>query len=452
MQLFGSSGIREKYGSLVNPTLAMTLGKSLGSLNYRSVVVGRDTRLSGETLLHGLLAGLLASGCEVTDLGILPTPLVCFATRHFGKDCGVMITASHNPGEYNGFKLWKANGAAFSPQDEARVEEKVLGESLPWQPWDGLGSRGNSKNAVSPFGEALATNLPLKGNMRVLVDAGNGAAFQVCPQLLRQFGYDVVEVNCTADGSFPQRQPEPTAKTLARTAQLVVSERCQLGFCHDGDADRVVVIDDQGRVVDFDKFLVFLSRHLVDSTGINRVVTTVDASMLIDNILSEVEIIRTRVGDVFVAHALQDEASAFGGEPCGAYIFPQHGLWPDGVYSVFKILHIMENQSEPLSKLLEGLPSYPMSREKFPCPSEHKQAVMECIRERLPETGSLNTTDGVRADYGSHVVLIRPSGTEGLIRCNLEARSPDLIDEKRPYFSELIRQAIKDSLNSLHPA
>ncbi|MDA2937504.1 phosphoglucosamine mutase, partial [Acidobacteria bacterium AH-259-A15] len=206
---------------------------------------------------------------------------------------------------------------------------------------------------------------------------------------------------------------------------------------------RVVVIDDQGRVVDFDKFLVFLAREIVEVTGIRRIVTTVDASMLVERVLTNVEVVRTRVGDVFVAHALGEQPSAFGGEPCGAYLFPSHGLWPDGVYAIFKILELLERKGKPLSELLDALPTYCTIREKFLCQPEQKQAAMELIKQRLPKARSINTIDGIRADYGSHVVLIRPSGTEGLIRCNLEAHSRELIEQQRPHFARLITEAIE---------
>ena len=442
MKLFGSSGIRGRYGSFVTSDLALKLGRAVGSLDYRSVIVARDTRLSGETLCHALRTGLLSSGCEVVDLGVLPTPLLCFATRHFGKDCGVMITASHNPGEYNGFKLCKQDGCAFSPHEGARIEQRILENKLPERPSDDFGSGRANRDVVAAYLQTLHSHFTLEGTAKLLLDAGNGAAFQLSPKLLREFGYEVVEVNCTPDGSFPYRDPEPTAQTLHETAKLVATNQCQLGFCHDGDADRVVVIDDQGRVVDFDKFLVFLAREIVEVTGIRRIVTTVDASMLVERVLTNVEVVRTRVGDVSVAHALREQPSAFGGEPCGAYLFPSHGLWPDGVYAIFKILELLERKGKPLSELLDELPTYCTIREKFLCRRGQKEAAMELIKERLPQARSINTIDGIRADYGSHVVLIRPSGTEDLIRFNLEAHSREVIDQERPHFAQLITEAI----------
>ncbi|MDA2938491.1 phosphoglucosamine mutase, partial [Acidobacteria bacterium AH-259-A15] len=188
MKLFGSSGIRERYGSLVTPDLSLKLGKTVGSLGYRSVVVARDTRLSGETLCHALIAGLLASGCEVVDLGIVPTPLLSFATRLFGRDCGLMITASHNPGEDNGFKLCKQNGCAFSPQEEARIEQRILEDTLVDRPWDHLGSRKDNYDVITEYLQTLHSHFTLEGTAKLLLDAGNGAAFQLSPKLLREFG------------------------------------------------------------------------------------------------------------------------------------------------------------------------------------------------------------------------------------------------------------------------
>lgn len=444
MKLFGSSGIRGKYGSFLSADLALRLGKSLGTLGYRTVVVGRDTRMSGETLCHSLLAGLLSSGCEVTELGILPTPVLCYATRFMEKDCGVMITASHNPAEDNGLKLWNKDGFAFSPTDESLVEALILkGEFLELS-WNQLGHLSTNREVSMDYLQTLHSHFTLNGRERILLDAGNGAAFQLSPKALRDFGYDVVEISCDGDGTFPGRNPEPTVQTLGETARRVVSEGCQLGFCHDGDADRMVAIDDQGRVVDLDKFLVLLARELVDSTGIRRVVTTVDASMLVENVLDDVEIIRTAVGDVFVAQALVEQPAAFGGEPCGAYIFPSHGLWPDGVYAMFQTLDILQQLDKPLSLLLDELPKYPLIRDKISCSREKKQEAMECIAQHLPEARSINTIDGIRAEYGTHAVLIRPSGTEDLIRLNLEADSEERLEEEVQSFRKIVKEAVKE--------
>ncbi|MDA2939254.1 phosphoglucosamine mutase, partial [Acidobacteria bacterium AH-259-A15] len=188
MKLFGSSGIRGRYGSFVTPDLALKLGRAVGSLDYRSVIVARDTRLSGETLCHALRTGLLSSGCEVVDLGVLPTPLLCFATRHFGKDCGVMITASHNPGEYNGFKLCKQDGCAFSPHEGARIEQRILENKLLERPSDDFGSGRANRDVVAAYVQTLHSHFTLEGTAKLLLDAGNGAAFQLSPKLLREFG------------------------------------------------------------------------------------------------------------------------------------------------------------------------------------------------------------------------------------------------------------------------
>ncbi len=452
-RLFGTSGIRGVFGKTVTTELATALGKAIGSCGYRSVIVGMDTRQSGEVLKRGLSAGLLEKSATVTDIGIVPTPVLSYATRKLGADCGVMITASHNPAQYNGFKLWDSEGKAFDRDEEMAVERAIEKTS------EKTTERGTASHS-SPAGKATSgvkridisseycrevrSLFRLEGTLRVLIDPGNGAAYSISPQLLRALGYDLVAINAEADGTFPNRNPEPNEKNLAETARIAKNKGCAIGFCHDGDADRVMVIDDKGRVVHFDKFLAYLCKKTAE-TGNKTIVTTVDASMLLEDVLPDCDIIRTRVGDVFVAKACKQHRAAFGGEPSGSYIFPEFGLWPDGIYAILKTLSFLEKERRPLSEILDEMKEYPFTRLKVPCADEKKDRAMAALQALVPEHAALTTVDGIRMDFGDSMVLIRPSGTEPLLRINVEAREVKKLKKLEAEWKAKAEKAIRQA-------
>ncbi|MFH1850398.1 MAG: phosphoglucosamine mutase [archaeon] len=443
MKLFGSSGIRGVYGEKITADLALNLGRALGTLGMSDVVVAHDTRLSQTVLKTSLFGGLLSAGCSVTDLHTAPTPLICYGTRRLGKDAGVMITASHNPAEYNGFKLWNSEGRAFSAGQETQIESTIGSGRYKQVGWNEVDVEINEYDIGPDYAEDILDRFSLKGKSRVLIDAANGAACGISPLLLEKFGYDVVSVNATSDGGFPNRHPEPSPVNLGKTVEIMRRKKCQIGFCHDGDADRVMTIDDTGTVVDYDHFLAYICRKMVELTGIRKVVTTVDASMLLDVCLPDAEVIRTPVGDVFVANKLEEAGACFGGEPCGAYIFPEFGLWPDGIYSIFRILQFLETEKEPLSKILSRMPDIEFKRSKLPCPEGRKAGVMEEIRSLVPEDCTFSDVDGIRMDWGDSLVLIRPSGTQPIMRINAEARTRERLNSLMSRWNAIVREAIR---------
>ncbi len=258
--------------------------------------------------------------------------------------------------------------------------------------------------------------------------------------MLKKYGYEVEEVNCEPDGSFPNRNPEPNEENLKETAKLVKEKNCDIGFCHDGDADRMMAIDDEGKVVDFDKFLIFLCKSVAEQDGNQTVVTTVDASMAVERYLNNLKIVRSKVGDVFVANEAKRYNACFGGEPSGSYIFPEFGLWPDGIYAIFKTLQSLEKDGRKISEILSEIPKYPMQRMKIHCPNNKKESVMSEIK--IPDGCEVIAKDGILMKTEDTQILIRPSGTEEYIRVNIEAKEEDLLKEKLAYWKEEVEKLI----------
>ncbi len=424
-RLFGTSGIRGVANREVDPLLAMKVGLGLARLVGSSgrVVVGRDTRTSGGMLESALLSGLLSGGCTAVRVGTVPTPVLAFATRRWRAKAGVMITASHNPPEYNGLKCWDGEGAAFTPEREQELEgEMGRGGGVEWR----RVGRTEERDPVGEYLRWVLDRFPLRGGHRVAVDCGNGAASRVTPFLLREGGCTVLSLNGFPSGGFPGRGPEPSPASLSDLSALVVSGGAELGFAHDGDADRIAVVDDRGRFVQPDRLLALVASHLVGRG--ERVVTTVDASRVVEEWVERKggKVVRTKVGDVSVARALREGGGKFGGEPSGAWIFPEAHLAPDGPLAAVMVLRMLEEEGRRLSELLEEVPSYPLLREKLPCSPAEGEEKMERLRRgyaRLRGVTGAEEVDGLRISFeeGSWV-LVRPSGTEPCLRLTCEAR------------------------------
>jgi phosphoglucosamine mutase len=413
--LFGSSGIRGRYPSEVHETLFLGLGAALGSL-YDAVVVGRDVRASGLPLLQALTAAATSRGAEVHDAGVVTTPTVAHLAAGF--DAGAMVTASHNPPEYNGLKLWLPTGMAFDADRRGAFEEALASPSEPVV-WDNVGMVHPYEGGLREHQEKILSNVDTS-EISVVLDCGNGATSLLTPGVLRRMGCHIVCLNCQPDGAFPGRGAEPNEESLGDLRRRVRDSSASLGIAHDGDGDRMVAVDEEGRVAKPEKLLIAFAQE----TGARRVVAPVDASMILEDTLGENAVIRTRVGDVYVAETLVGEEADLAGEPSSTWIFPDFSLSPDGPYAAARLCAMI--QDEPLSKRLQGLPDYPLRRGTVAYdPADSDFGVLEEAMEGFdaPEVSRL---DGWRFAFDDAWALVRPSGTEPVVRLMVEAR-----DERR---------------------
>jgi phosphoglucosamine mutase len=408
MQLFGTSGIRRLADrNLVE--LSLQVGLAMGTL-YDNVVVGRDTRTSGPALHHAVTSGLLATGSTCYDCGILPTPSVAFIVREF--QAGIMITASHNPPQYNGLKLLNPDGSAFSAAQQKQVEDLIGGLTPVKAQWDQMQPGEFYNTAIEKHVSRISQDFPDGIKVKVVVDCGCGAAYFITPNLLKSLGCTVIPLNCYPSGVFP-REVEPIRDNLGELMQAVKDSGADLGIAHDGDADRMMAVDDKGRFIAGDKMLAILA---CDS-GSKDIVTTFDASLNIEEMGLRVR--RTRVGDPYVSEELK-KGGGFGGETSGAWVFPQISLCPDGIYAAARIARVAGRQR--LSDLVDSIPSYPLVRGSI----SGNEAEVERAKDRLLEQlkpASVDTLDGLKLNFKDGWLLIRPSGTEPKIRITAEARS-----------------------------
>ena len=440
--LFGTSGIRGEIGSEVTAELALNVGKSLASYlgNEGNVVLGYDTRTTNKMLDQAITAGLVESGVNVIKLGMVPTPLVGYATEKLSADAGIMITASHNPSRYNGIKLWNKNGMAYTPLQEKEIEDIYFNKNYINISWDKIGSITENKEIKKEYMNDLLSMVNIKPGFKVVIDCASGAGSEISPIVFRRAGCEVITLNSQVDGFFPGRNPEPNDANLGSLKKVVKATGANLGIAHDGDADRMMAVDETGKVVDFDKLLA-----LVASKFGGTVVTTVDAGIVIDEAVEAVggKVLRTPVGDVAVADAILKNNGSFGGEPSGTWLHPDFCMCPDGLLSGLRLADIVSHEG-PLSKLLGEMPNNPNIREKITCSKEDKVKIMEDMEELLKhafdDIKDVNTIDGVRLSFkdGSWV-LVRPSGTENYIRITLEAKTEEKANEIKDKCLDIIK-------------
>jgi len=441
MALFGTSGIRGVFGKEVTTELALKVGRAVVQAIDERVVIARDSRKSGSSLENALAAGVLEAGGEVLRAGIAPTPALALASKR--QACaGAMITASHNPPEYNGIKLFE-RGSELSAKGEERVEKGMArdgGKRAPGSPdvrLDGVVEDHLELILSGVDAAKIASRAP-----KVVVDAANGAGSVATPYALRMAGCRVVSLNCDISGKFA-RGLEPNEDNLKRTGAFVRACGADFGVAHDGDADRCVILDEKGRLLGLDAQLALMVGEVLERSR-GPIVTTVEASLAVREAVEERggELVVTPVGSRRVAEAMRKCNALFGGEPCGEYIFRGELVVPDGVATALKFAEIFSEKGRP-SALASTVRAYPLRRAKIPC--RDKEKAMGAIRRHAGKLGGkMNLADGVRIDLEDGWLLIRPSGTEPVIRITCEHRSDEGLDALYAKAEAIVKKAVKN--------
>ena len=317
-RLFGTFGVRRTANDVLTPEFASRLAACYGSVINGKIAVGGDTRTTSRMLIDAVKSGLLSAGCDVVDLGILPTPAVQYAVRNY-YDGGVMITASHNPPKYNGIKFLDEFGIGIPDEIDVKIEEMYFDGEPNRASWDSMGESYTNDNIIQEYidtvVETVDANAIREAKLKVVLDCGSGAGCFTAPYLLRALGCELITLNCQADGFFPGRDPEPIEENLTELISVVKKLNADIGLAHDGDADRTICIDDEGNFVLGDKTFSLVEEHMLKENNGGIVVTTVATSQAIYDIAEKYngEVIATAVGDLLVARKLKDENVLFGG-------------------------------------------------------------------------------------------------------------------------------------------
>jgi phosphoglucosamine mutase len=398
---FGSSGIRAVFGRDLTEC-AIALGCVIGE-RTRKVILGHDTRTSSPVISNALAAGILSRGADILSAGLVPTPAVARAVPEEGLGC--MVTASHNPPEYNGMKVFSPGGASLTRarQEEVEAALREIGVPAGSATVPRFGKTAET-DILTPYIAGIVDRISCKGKVRMILDCGGGAGSVASPHVLKGIGVDVRTINCCPSGRFP-RPSEPSEDALPYIGGLIRRWDMDGAVVHDGDADRMMAFDSRGRFIPGDVLLVLFARFL----GARRVVTTTDASMVIGE---WADVTRTPVGDSYVSEALLSGGD-FGGEPSGAWIFPGQSLCPDGPYAAALFCRMASEWD--IAAEIDALPRYTVLRSSVPCPRS---------AEVLHALGAPVPTDGIRVEREEGWYLVRASGTEPRIRVTAEGKTP----------------------------
>ncbi len=420
-RLFGTDGVRGVANAELTPELAFRLGEAaghfLGDRGRGRLVVGRDTRRSGEMLEAALLAGITAGGADAICCGIVPTPAVAHLVRELGADGGVVISASHNPPEYNGIKLFSREGFKL-PDDLEDEIERFCSEARDWErpTGAGVGRVERLDDAAERYiAHAVQTVAGDLTGLRIAVDCGHGAASVATPEAMRRLGVDVEVVNCDWDGMDINVGCGSTH--LAPLAELVRAGGFDLGIAHDGDADRMLAVDETGAEVDGDQIMAICAARMHEAGTLAKgtVVSTVMANLGFEIAMRErgVSFVKTKVGDRYVLEEMQAMGANLGGEQSGHIIFLDHNTTGDGLVTALQLASVVKATGSPLSKLKMVMSRYPQVLVNVHVSDKTRlatsAALADAIRSaeaRLGETGR---------------VLVRASGTEPLVRVMVEA-------------------------------
>ena len=432
---FGSSGIRGKYPDRVNTDVAFELGRLLPEALGRIIALGRDPRLSGFVLKAAFVSSALESGARILDYDLVPTPALAYETRSQKAAAGVMITASHNPPEYNGFKIFDSAGEAL--KDESKLGRK---------------RKSTNKTTQIPFSGKVETRQPhayvdmisqigFKRQWKIVMDPGNGATCGIAPTIYRELLGNVTAINSIPDGAFAARGSEPTERSTRMLAKVVVATGSDAGIAFDGDGDRMVVVDEKGICPLQDRvlgaYISFLARR---SKG--PFLIPLDASMAIDKMAEKhgAKLVRGPVGDALLLQEMKRWKGKFAGEPSGAWIHYEFNSCPDGILSGLLFLKSVEEMGESVSETMSSIPQYHMTRRSVRYADRLTRGKIDSVasglRKIIGKDSSTNMRFGLRISSDKSWILVRESGTEPVIRVTGESKDPS---EARRIMKETLR-------------
>jgi phosphomannomutase/phosphoglucomutase len=431
-RLFGTNGIRGVANKELTPQTTIKIASAIGTFfKHAKLLVGYDARTSSPMLAKAVIASLNATGCDVLLAGMAPTPTLQYAVKNHKIDGAVIITASHNPPEYNGIKVIWNDGIEISRTQEIEIENIFFEEKMKYTNWDNIGKTSEIQGIVDEYIEAIKQHANVaritKKHFHIVVDAANSVGNLTAPRLLRELGCKVTTINGNIDGTFPGRLPEPRPENLKDLALTVKAANADFGVAYDGDADRSIFVDEQGEIHWGDKTFALVEKHFLKENPGEKIITPISSSTLVKDIADAYngKIVWTKVGSVTVSQTMKKLGAKLGGEENGGIFYGLHQSVRDGAMATALILDIMAKTGEKLSKLLGELPKYFIEKGKVECPEEAKERALEKLVKQM-QSLNINTIDGVKIWFEDKSdILIRPSGTEPIYRLYAEAKTEE---------------------------
>ena len=457
-KLFGTNGIRGVVNEDMSSELALGIGKAWGTMlrstiQRPKVAIGTDARLSNAMLKTAISSGLLATGCDVTDVGLVPTPTLQYTVREQHYDSGVIITASHNPPQFNGIKGVAADGTEFAKDVEDTIENIYFKKAYKLPDWKNVGALTTWDGAIDLYINGILKCVDIaaikKQKFHIVLDCGNGAGCLVTPTLCKKLGVAFTPLFCEPDGTFPGRNSEPIAENLSAVMKAVPEHDADFGIAQDGDADRAIFIDEKGTFVLGDKSLALSVRYLTKQRRGCVAVTPVTTSNCFEDVVKENggKVIYTAVGSPIVARRMIETDAIFGGEGNGGLIFPKMQYCRDSAMALAMFLEILAKEKQSLSMLVAAIPHYEILTSKMACPNDLKQKVMDTIVQRVKgsnDVTGVDRTDGVKLLVRDGWVLMRPSGTEPIFRVYVQAKTKTAGEQLASQYKSLVETVIHD--------
>ncbi len=415
------------------------IGRAYGTTmirrGYRTVSVGRDVRLSSERIHNAVVKGILSTGLDVIDVGVVPTPVLYFSIVHFQIDGSVMITGSHNPIEFNGLKLNEGLLSLYGKEIQKLRELIEKGDFVT-----GEGKR-SQRDIVPDYKQMLKERIKFKKPFKMVIDAGNGTAGVIAPDVFEELGCRVVRLYCKPNGSFPNHLPDPTVLKYIKTLiEKVVEEKADLGIGYDGDADRVGVVDEKGRVVFADQILAILARDVLSRNPGSKILFDVKCSQMLPEEIEKAGGVPMmwKTGHSLIKAKMKEEGAPLAGEMSG-HIFFKDGYFgfDDGIYVSLRLLQYLSTQEKKLSELVDGLPQFVSTPEiRITCPDEDKFEVVKNLTESFKKEYKVIDVDGARVLFGDGWGLVRASNTQPILVLRFEAKTEERLKEIKNIFKK----------------
>jgi phosphomannomutase len=446
--IFKAYDIRGEYPDQLDESVARDIGRAFVNhlgLSGSRVVVARDMRLSGEALEKAFIEGVTEAGADVLDLGLVSTDALYFAVGHLEEPGGAMITASHNPKQYNGFKLCREDAIALSGESGiGQIRDLIVSGKLP-APAEYSGSVEES-DIAEDYAKHCLTFIDTKGlrPLKIVVDAGNGMAGKMLPPIFEKLPFEYVPMYFELDGSFPNHPPNPIEpENMQELQEAVVAEGADFGVAFDGDADRCFVVDEKGATISGDLLAALVAKNVLEKEPGATILYSAVCSKALPELVEREggTAIRTKAGHSIIKPQMRENDAAFGGEHSGHFYFRDNYFADSGIIAMLTVAELVARQDGPLSELLSPIDPYVRSGE-INSEVEDQSAVLEKIEERYAgrDDPKIDHLDGLTVDYGDWWFNLRPSNTEPLLRLNVEAEDQETLDRERDALLELIRE------------
>lgn len=446
-EIFRQYDIRGKVDKDLTPDTVELLGKGIGTYfrqnKRRDIALGRDCRLSSPVFSEALSRGLLSTGCQITDLGIIPTPLLYFAIYYKKIEAGVMITGSHNPPEYNGFKMMLGEETLYGKTIQdifTIIQNKNFIEEVS--------TNKKKYNIIPEYQDFLLKNIKLNKKLKVVVDAGNGTAGVIAVPIFKKLGCDVIELYCEMDGSFPNHHPDPTLpEALEDLINKVLESKADLGVAYDGDGDRIGAIDDKGNIIWGDQLMIFFSRDILLSNPGSSIISEVKASKVLYDEIKKLggRPIMWKTGHSLIKKKIKEEKALLAGEMSGHIFFADRFFgFDDAIYSSARLLELLSLSEKKLSQMLSELPkTYHTPEIRVYASEAVKFKIVEEVKKELSQKYPIIDIDGVRAIFPQGWGLVRASNTQEILVLRFEGDTKDALETIEKEVKQTVEKAIK---------